>query len=375
MMDDSFDDIASTDLRDLAKSLGWHQISAAVEHDLFVLESGRDERRQIVFPVNSEAPDYIDAMRLTLRKLSEIENIPVTKLLALVGELHDDVIDFRIVSARNEEQFIPLEYAVNAINGVKETLLAAASTVLRPQIHHPRLSRAEAVDLVGKSRFRQTEIGSFVMKVSTPVRSMDMPGRLYGELPFVRQTTLAIGESVSKLITAIRSDTVNELVEEQKRSATPVLSSNLCKALTSFQDTHNDVDLYLSFKWAASLGTPTNNVHAIKIQKEYFSRIAFVSSELKQFDETVVEEIFFATVEDLLGDVGSDGRRAGIVILNLYKDSEQIRARAILDADNYQKAHVSHITPNSLIRVKGHLGIGNQPRNLLDISVFDLILP
>ncbi|UYQ94343.1 hypothetical protein MKQ68_04470 [Chitinophaga horti] len=373
-----YQNIASTDFRDYAKSRGWQQLADAVADGLFVLSNPAFEKRQLVIPINSSLPDYADAISIALHKLAELENRPVTSIISALNEIKDDTLRFRVVDTRNEEKYIPLSYAVSAINGTKEMLLSAACTVLKPQAHHPRLSRSEALELVDKSKFRHTETGSFVIKVSTPVKALDIQGNLFeDELPFVRQTTLVLNNAMGDLVTAIEADTLDNLIDEVKAATAPYLSSNLCKAITNFQEDHNDYDLYIDFSWAGALPVPASMplYDRIKIQKDYFSRIDDVRRELKNTEQQKIDDVFMATVERLSGEIGDDNNRSGEVILNLYKEGEVIRARTILDAEAYRNADLSHMTAGSFLKIKGKLHQGNQPRNLTDITLVELILP
>lgn len=373
-----FQNISSIDIRDYAKSLGWQQVAEALGDGLFVLNHPHHYRRQLVFPIDSAQPDYSDAVSIVLNKLAEIHQKSVNNIVAAIEEIKDDTLRFRIVDTRNEETFIPLSYAVSALNGAKELFLSAACTVLKPQIHHPRLSRSEALELIDKSKFRHTETGSFVIKVSAPVRAMELQGTLFeDDLPFIRQTTLVINNGLNKLVSAIQTDTLDTLIDTIKSEPNPQISSNLCKAVTNFKEEHDDFDLYVNFTWAGSVGLLSNFAvqNQIKIQKDYFSRIDDVRRELKRSEAQKLEDVFMATVEHLSGEMGSDNQRSGEVILNLYKDSEVIRARIILDTEQYKMADTSHMTADSYLKIKGKLYPGNQPRIFSEISSFELIMP
>ncbi len=321
-----FKNIAPTDLRDYAKSLGWRLLPEAVADGLYVLSHPAYAKRQLVFPVNSDAPDYSDAVEISLNKLSELAKQPLSTVIAALSELNDDTLRFRVVSARNQESFIPLSYAVSAINGAKDLFLSAACSVLKPQAHHPRLSRIEAQQLLDASRFRHTEAGSFVLKVSSPVRALDIQECLFAEdMPFVRRTTLSINWGLSKLITAIQADTLPLLVNEIKAGQIPEISSNFCKALTNFKEEHNDFDLLVDFAWAGAFPLPANidAKKIIKVQKDYFARIDDVRGELRKTgQQSKKEDVFMATVEHLAGEIDNDGKRSGEVILNLYQGED-----------------------------------------------------
>jgi len=370
----SYNDISPIDLRDYLKSLGWQQREADVVEGLIVLSNPAFQRRQLIFPIDTSAPDYAESIELSLQKIAALQSLSVDAVITHLNELNDDTIRFRVVDARHDDTFIPLPYAVSAIAGAKELLLSAASTVLQPQVHHPRTSRMQAREFVDKVRFRQTEKGSFILKVSAPIRAIDLQVDLFGNgpAPFIRQTTLTVSRSLDKLVTAIQTDQLEQLIENTRQSPAPELSANLCKAVTSFQEVHNDYDLYVEFSWASALPVPPGYKKAIKIQKDYFSRIYDVAQELRKSTPEYEEESFLATVEHLAGDVGPDGRRAGEVILNLYQGEDMIRARALLTAEQYKEADKAHMTFGTYIKVIGKLQQGYQPRNLT-ISHFELL--
>ncbi len=372
--------IASADLRDYARTLGWQQQQAAVAEGLYVLSNPLLQKRQLVFPTDADAPDYADAIENTVTKLAEITRQPLQIIIEKLSESKDDTLRFRIIDSKLDEPFLPLSYAVSAINGAKELYLSAASTVLKPQAHHPRLSRREAWQLLDASRFRHTEAGSFVLKVSSPVQALDIQANLFEQsIPFARQTTLTINKGLNQLVNAILADTLTDLVDKIKADDRPEISSNLCNAVMGFKEEHNNVDLFIDFTWASAFPIPADIPvrKLIKIQKDYFSRIDEVKKELRNTEQQKnKEETFMATVEGLYGDIGDDGKRSGDVILNLYQAEEDIiRARITLDAQQYIVADQAHMTVGAYIKVKGKLLPGNQPRNLTEFSQFDVILP
>jgi hypothetical protein len=374
-----FSKIRSTDLRDYSKLLGWKFLNEALDDNLFVAQHPNFIKRQINFPIEASAPDYSDAVYLTISKIAELQSKSISSVIAEIQELNDDTLRFRIIDTRNEDSFIPLSYAVSAINGAKEMFVSAACSVLKPQAHHPRMNRSEALELIEKSKFRHTEKGSFVLKVSSPLKAVDIQANLFSDnTPFVRQTTLTINHGLNQLVKAIQADTLTSLVDQIKQGENPYISSNLCKAITNFQEQHEDYDLNVYFQFAGSLKVPTsidlNN--SIQIQKDYFTRIDDVRRELRNSEQqNKREDIFMASVEHLAGEIGDDGRRSGDVVLDLYQEGEIIKAKTSLNADQYEKADNAHMKFGTYIKIKGKLHPGNQPRNLTDVTLFELISP
>lgn len=370
--------IAPTDLRDYAKAQGWVLLKEAAKDRLYVMTNPRFERRQLVFPMDTTAPDYAEAVQLMVDKLATMEGRTPQDVLKSLLEVGDDSISFRVTSPRPDENFLPFSFASSMIAGAQQLLLASACTVLRPQAHHPRLGRTETQQFLEATRFRHTQPGSFVLNVSCPVQAMDVQAPLLLdeiEAPFVRRATIMLRRSLGELVTAIETDSLDELVEKTQKSESPLISSNFCEALTRFEDESlkNSVDIGIT--WAASIPRPANEptVSVVRVQHDYFSRIEEVRRELRSVEKHT-DDTFIGTVERLDGEMGMDGHRSGEVILSLLlPEGEQVRVRTNLNAEHYAKADQAHMTEGTYVKVAGRLHPGRQPRQLDDLRSFDLI--
>ena len=370
--------IAPTNLRDYAKAQGWVLIKEAAKDRLYVMSNPRFERRQIVFPMDTTAPDYAEAVVLAVEKLAAMEARPVELVLKSLLEVGDDALAFRVTSPRADEQSLPLSFVGSMIAGAQQLLLASVCTVLKPQARHPRLSRVEAQRFLEITRFRHTQPGSFVLNVSCPVQGMDVQGPLWQdeiEAPFVRRATLMLQSSLVKLVSAIETDSLDELIEMTKKSASPWLSSNFCEALTRFEDESLKNSIDIGITWAASIAQPAGAtpVSVVRVQNDYFPRIEEIHRELRSVEKHT-DDTFIGTVERLDGEMGPDGHRTGEVILSLLlPEGEQVRARTNLDTEAYTKADKAHMTDGTYVKVAGRLHPGRQPRQLSDLRSFELI--
>jgi hypothetical protein len=370
--------VSATDLRDYAKALGWVVDQKAVRDRLYVLTNPRFARRQLVFPIEATAPDYCESVRSVAEKLAETEQKPLQSILNSLDAVRDDTLRFGITFDRNSTSALPLLFVASIVEGAQQLLRAAACTVVNPQRHHPRLNRTEAQLLVDKSEFRHTELGSFVLRVSCPVDALNAQGELLGDersAPFVRRAMVTVARSVERLVSSVEADTLDTLVQDTKDETEPIISSNLCDALIRFRDEGLNNALEVSVSWAASKpfhGT-LSVIRPIRIQPDYFPRIEEVGRALRSA-ETHREDTFVGTVESLNGEIGSDGRRAGEVILALLMKDERelIRARIDLTADQYEVADRAHMTYGAYVLVAGKLHPGRQPRSLTEIRRFEM---
>jgi hypothetical protein len=366
--------VAPTDLRDYFKAQGWVVLEKAIADRLYVLSNPAYESRQIIFPMDLSAPDYQESVEIAVSKLAELTGKTVSRVFARMQSVKDDVVRLRVFFDGNDN-VLPLSFASVLVQSTEKLLKAAACTVLRPRVHHPRLALNEANQFVNQARFGQTERGSFVLNVACPLHAMEAQGTLEFDTPFVRQVTLSLYQALSQLTTAIEADTVTRLVDELKRSEKPLLSSNLCEALCEMHDDQVNNSLDLGFDWSALRAVPQRiNSRPILIQRDYFSRVEEVRRELRSL-ESAQDEVFIGTVEKLEGEMGQDGRRSGGVVLALLlpEEGETVRARTILLADDYHKADIAHMTNGAYVRVAGRLMPGRQPRLLTDIRSFEVI--
>lgn len=369
--------IAPTDLRDFLKSLGWSVVEPALQDRLYLLQNDRFAHRQLAFPMDVTAPDFSDSVAITFSKLSDLMATPQDRLISKVMSIRDDVLRLRVYFKGNDS-VLPLSFASAVVSNTEKLLKAGACTALRPRAHHPRLTLSEAAQFVEKARFGQTENGSFILRVACPVNSMEVQGSLNFDSdppPFVRQVTLTVQRALSQLASAIETDTLDDFVDGLKSSEQPLVSSNLCEAIYSMHDDVVDNSLDVGFDWSL-LHRPPSDVsnRPVRIQRDYFSRIEEVRRELRAV-ELNHHDTFIGTVERLEGEMGDDGRRSGLVVLSILlpDEGESVRTRVVLSAEDYAKADQAHMTNGAYVRVTGCLRPGRQPRQLTDMTTFEVL--
>jgi hypothetical protein len=372
--------VTPIDLLELVKSLGWELLNEGLSDRLYVFRNAAFPKRQLVFPMDMAVPDYEETTVNQIVKLSEMLNVPPNVIMARALSVRDDTLRFRIFSSHSTERSLPLSFATTLVYGVQQLLKASACNVMRPRVYHPRLALTEAQLLIEKTRFGHTEPGSFVLQVSCPVHALDAQGELPSDdensLPFVRRVTLSLKRGMEQLIGAIETDSLDSFVDALKTQKAPLVSSNLCEALTQFYDESLGNALEVGFNWSVSepIAAKDSLTRPIRFQQDYFSRIEEIRRELRDF-EGHTTDTFIGTVERLSGEMGEQGKRAGEVLLNLLIQGESVRAKLLLSSEQYEEADKAHMNEGAYVQVRGKLQPGRQPRQLSELSLFKLILP
>lgn len=116
-------------------------LKEAAKDRLYVMSHSLFERRQLVFPMDTTAPDYIESETLIVEKLAALEARTPEAVLKSLLEVGDDSISFRVTAQRADANSVPLSFAGSMIAGAQQLLLSSACTVLRPQVHPGRQPR------------------------------------------------------------------------------------------------------------------------------------------------------------------------------------------------------------------------------------------
>jgi hypothetical protein len=374
-------DVTPLEIRDYALSYGWTLVKDAIKEGLFVLNSPNQDFKQLVFPVESGSEEFNSLAELAISKISEHTKKPRFSIIEEIREVNDDVISLRYYSNTKVVNSLSFQEALKSIEATKQMLLAAGSSVVSHVLYHQRLGRrAEAAQLLKMTRFRHTEEGSFILKVSCPVQleSAPTPSLFDDEnfsKPHSRKAFEIINESTIKILNTVEEDSFQELLEEQKLSEKPIISYNLCDSMVSLFDDERELPFELLFHWSRAyknkLPTP-QFPRVIKFPYSFKPKI----DELKNYfkpENKETTDTFFGTVESLNGNEGDDNRRSGEVMLALIIEGEIVNARINLNADWYDVAYKAHGQGGGLVKAKGNLLPGARIRTLTELTSFEQV--
>lgn len=363
------------DLRDYAKALGWQMVPAALRDRLYVLNHASFTHRQLVFPMDADAPDYAEACENSVQRLAELHSKSNGQVLRELLNVRNDLLRMRI-GPNSRIRTLPLSYAVSAVSAARQILLSSACSVVRPRSIHPRLTISEAQQLVDRSKFDQTEEGSFILNIACPLNAVSyQPALDEGvSITFVRKALILAVKGMQRVVHSIERDEVDVLVQDVVEGTEVHVSANLCDALSMLRDESADCTVEVGVLWSPDIPRPHDlGSCTIKLQDGYFEKIDDIRDAIRS-REGYKEDQFVGTVERLDGSMGSDGRRSGEVVFALMlRDGETIRARANLTADQYADADRAHMNDGMYVQVAGRLHPGRQPRSLTNISSFALL--
>lgn len=101
------------------KSCGWSVLDLALKDRLYVMESSRYPRRQLVFPMDLTAPDYRDVLELVFEKFADLTGLRQEVMRGKIQALHDDVLRLRVTSEDNDTA-LPLSFAATLVQNTEK---------------------------------------------------------------------------------------------------------------------------------------------------------------------------------------------------------------------------------------------------------------
>jgi len=229
-------------------SSGWKQVDR-VPNRYTVWAGGPEQEEEILLPDRQALADYHLRISEVIAQLERLEGRSQLEILADFENSSADIIRIRVGLDGAADGTIPLDTATQVLESAKDMMLAAACAAISPRPYYHARRWAEASEYVGALRAGQTERGSYVVTIVSPVPpELDVPpGELFEtEEPFPRRATVMLSTALEAVADAAVSF---ELTAFEKQVSKGV-SANLCQALAGLGSSagrFNDVAVGLSW--------------------------------------------------------------------------------------------------------------------------------
>ena len=299
---------------------GWHHVEPYGQHgDVYA----REDAPEIIAPTETSLRDYPARIAEIVSILATVEDRDALRIYRDLTTAAADLIRVRAPEAEDDGA-VSLERGVALVSGARDLLLAAACASVRPAAAFRSGAVREAVDYLRGVQLGQTERGSFVVTMQSPVpknlsaREPDLLGDMtYAEpeVPFSRRVTCRLVTSLHALKAAVVESDRSAAGIEAFRSQVPSgVSANLCDAAARLATAGGGVDVALS--WA--LTRPVDAGHAA------LSRVMFTKRDAGTLQQAA----------DLLRDREPrlDERIQGVVVkMSTGATRRQVTLKATID--------------------------------------------
>ena len=241
-----------------ARAAGWkRQEPYRVHSDVYVGEA----RPEIIVPRTERLGDYASVVAALIDTFASVAGQDELTVYRSLVTTDRDVV--RVRAAESEDGSVTLTAGVSLIDGAREMLLSAACSLRERQPVYRAGANREASDLLNRVRLGQTDHGSFVVTLLTPVVPPPMPA-LFPDAdewnaPIERQMTVRLVEA----LTAVRQATERTAAGDKEAFGDAVaqgVSANLCEALVRLVEPFPTLDVGVSWAQTRPLAISSNVV-------------------------------------------------------------------------------------------------------------------
>jgi hypothetical protein len=192
--------ISPTDIAAYLASSGWKQTEFEADHSSNWVNSFEGEPVELMLPLNRRFKDFSVRAEEAVLLLASVEQRPLVEVLSDLQTAGSDVIRIRFRHASASDGSIPLDQGEALIENAREMMLAGACAAVQPKAYYARRRPEEASRFVRGLRLGQTERGSYVLTVHSPV-SPSLQTPLFGdpEPPFERRAVTQLARSLVAL--------------------------------------------------------------------------------------------------------------------------------------------------------------------------------
>lgn len=267
---------------------GWSKDSTYKNESQIVFKNDSFGLR-IALPSDESFSDFYPSLQNFFSVLSSFEDRPEEQILSDVLMVCLDRIEFRIITSVAQNGKLPLEYAAECIEGIKELVLYSADAVNNAKPVCQRPSRA-AYSALQSFSFAQTSFGSFVFNVDTEAMPQNCQQlALIEDIDFSTYNHKVV-KRIHTAIQQVESITENSghLYEAAESAYITGINANMCEALLKLQPLDGEVNLVTTFKYASALRGQQDRQVEFSISDNHFAII----SELERiyYNKKTVED-------------------------------------------------------------------------------------
>lgn len=352
------------DLRKYVEARGWSRFPSRRD-DVAIYRSTKDSDIEVQIPLETSFPDYADAIYLAARRIGEFERRPSEQVLRDLLNPRRDLVRFALKAESTVAGSIDLAMGVALHFGAVKALRASACSAQRPRRFHPRMTLGEAEAYVNACRLGQTEVGSYVLSIDTPLETR---GQIdVTEIPFGRRATQQLFEATDFVARSLRHGEPARVLDDERS----LVSANLCEALVDMLPADEAADLRLACTWSPLLPCPPSFPSRVLIDRPMFEDLEQLAAQLRPRAGTEPVQ-FVGMVIELSAAPNVEARLEGDVVLQVQLDDQLAKVRVPLAADDYATALRAH-AEQRYVSVKGTIRRGGRINHLEKPTDFALL--
>ena len=302
------------------------------------------EELDITLPLTRDLADYALRMGELLQTLAVAEHRSELEVLRDVTTTTADLVRVRASSRSGENGTLPLDQAVNFVERSREMMLSAACATLQKRAFFATRKPQQAMDYIREVRMGQTEQGSYVLTILSPVApelkaaQESAQGELLPPEPYERKVTRTLVAALAALDEAARRAAMNGDMAPFTDAIRRGVSANLCAAVVGLAEVSPGDALDVQVSWART--RPVDDKAPARVMFGSDS-IPIIEEAARHFRDTAPIEDF--DVEGFVTRLDREpAAKEGDVTVEGIVEGHMRRIGMRLEPNNYSEAVRAH---------------------------------
>ncbi len=364
--EDALNRVSPSALSAYARAAGWTREEPYGDHsDVYV----REEAPEIVIPRTDRLGDYANVVSRLIEIFTEAAETDALSLYRDLVTADRDVVRVR-AAPEGANGSVTLNDGVSLITGARDMVLAAACSLREPRRVYRAGANRDAGDYVRQVHLGQTEQGSYVVTLLTPVVPPPMgqaalfDSAVDDDAPIERRMTQRLIEA----LTATREATERTSAGDAEAFSETVergASANLCDALATLIEPFRGIDIGLT--WARTWPAETAR-QTVRFGASDAPILREAARHFRAWEPRPAVSLI-GCIQRLKRD---DREAGGTITLRTYVDRRVVSVAVDLDRHGYDRAIQAHKNDAMIVMTGDLERFGNQWR-LRDPYIVDTI--
>ena len=345
---------------------GWERDFSFQNRKIWRYSHKSESEVQLLVPARDDLPDYLLRVEQVISILGEIFEKPEVEIVNDLFTTYSDRLEFRVISPFAEAGKLPLDYATECIEGIKNLILYSACAVHDAKPICLKASN-KAKETLNRFELGQTGIGSFVINIDAKVASEDDDhiGRL-GEPSSTDEHKV-----VERISTAIQQ--VKKITEGAKISDIAVaafkdgITANMCESFLKLKPPHDHcTELETTICYASAITDQIGVKKTVKFSDYHFSIIQEIANIYR--NNILVEDmVLFGLINKM-----QRNNEERIISIECRTDDGKRLVQATLTEEQHELACDAYKAAR-MVRISGVVDKSKKIWTMEDLSLFEIL--
>lgn len=259
---------------------GWHERKRIADKaSVWIRETNSEKQFQILLPLDRELEDFPLRMSKVLQTLEIAEQRSQLEILSDLATSLADITRIRVDHPSAVDGSIPLYDGVHLFKYAGNMIMWAACSAVEPRAYFQGRRFGEVDEYLRKVRIGQTERGSYVLNIISPIVTIsdiaeerEVSPSLQD--PFERKVIKSLAQALAAIQTASEEALSTGNLEPFNDTVEEGVSANLCQVIVDMNHSGGDRGLEIDFRWSPKLVKPDIRqeiilpAHAMPVIKE-----------------------------------------------------------------------------------------------------------